>query len=37
MLAAMLDNDGDGGRAFTMTSDSDLGSHDQVDNNCDMY
>ena len=37
MLAAALDNNGDGGRVFTMTSDSGLGRHDQADNNCDVY
>ena len=36
-VMALLDNNGDGGRVFAMTSDSELGRHDQVDNNCDMY
>ena len=37
MLAAALDNNGDGGRVFTMTSDGELSGHDQIDSNRGMF
>ena len=37
MLVAALDNNGDGGRVFTVTSDGELGGHNQVDSSYGVY